>query len=48
MYLAWRSAALTVALLFGDAFAIALGGQKLTVTPDKRQVQDLVSTNWLK
>lgn len=42
MNLAWRSAALIVALLFGDAFAIALGGQKFTVTPDKRQAQDLV------
>jgi hypothetical protein len=44
MYLTWRSVALTVALLFGDALAIALGGQKFTVTSDKRQTQDLVRT----
>lgn len=47
MYLTWRSVALTAAFLFGDAFAIALGGQKFTVTPDKRQAQDLVRTNVL-
>jgi len=42
MYLTWQSVALIVALLFGDAFAIVLDGQKFTVTPDKRQAQDLV------
>lgn len=44
MYLTWRPVALIVALLFGDAFAIALSGQKFTVTPDKSQAQDLVRT----
>lgn len=47
MYVAWHSVALVVAFLFGDALAIALGGQKFTVTPDKRQAQDLVRTTYL-
>jgi hypothetical protein len=47
MYLTWHSVALTVALLFGDALAIALSGQKFTTTPDKRQAQDLVRTQRL-
>jgi len=47
MYLTWRSVALTAALLFSDALAIALGGQKFTVIPDKRQAQDLVRTQHL-
>jgi len=42
MYFTWQSVALIVALLFSDAFAIVLDGQKFTVTPDKRQAQDLV------
>jgi len=47
MYVLWQPVALLTVLLFGDALAIALGGQKFTVTPDKRQAQDLVSTYWL-
>jgi hypothetical protein len=47
MYLTWRSVVFTAALLFGDALAIALGGQKFTVIPDKRQAQDLVRTHRL-
>jgi hypothetical protein len=42
MYLTCHSLVLIVALFFSDAFAIALGGQKFTVQPDKRQAQDLV------
>lgn len=48
MYLTWRPVALIVALIFGDAFAIALSGQKFTVTPDKRQAQDLVRNQRLE
>jgi hypothetical protein len=44
MYSPWNLVALIVTLLFSDAFAIALGGQKFTVIPDKRQAQDLVRT----
>ena len=47
MYLPWPSLGLIVALLFGDALAIALGGKKFTVIPDKRQAQDLVRDNIL-
>jgi hypothetical protein len=43
MYVFWKSVVTIAALLFGDGLAIALGGYKFTVTPDKRQAQDLVS-----
>jgi hypothetical protein len=42
MHLTWNSLVLIVTLFFSDAVAIALGGQKFTVQPDKRQAQDLV------
>jgi hypothetical protein len=42
MYLTWHSLVVIVALFSSDAFAIALGGRKFTVQPDKRQAQDLV------
>ena len=45
MYLTWHLVVLTFGILFGNALAIALGGQKFTVVPDKRQAQDLVSTH---
>lgn len=35
--------ALIFTLFFSNGLAIALGGQKFTVTPDKRQAQDLVT-----
>jgi hypothetical protein len=42
MYQSWHAVALVAACVFINTFAIALGGQKFTDTPDKRQVQDLV------